>query len=525
MTLQPGRLFLGGHEVPDRYVLGVDLGTTGSKAILLSAGGRLAATATTDYPLLTPHPLWAEQDADEWWSATAKSIREVLERAGVAPASVAAVGLTGQMHGLVLLDERRRVLRPAILWNDQRTEAECAAIHERVGEDRVLALTGNLVLPGFTAPKVLWVQRHEPDVWARARTILLPKDFVRARLTDVLASDVSDASGTSLFDVEHRGWSDEMREALGIAPTALPQVAESPAVVGAVTAEAARATGLAQGTPVVAGAGDQAAQAVGSGILDEGMVSITLGTSGVVFAASQRYRIHPRGRLHAFCHAAPSLWHLMGVMLSAGGSLRWYRDALGGPEKAQAAAAGRDAYDVLLEDAAQVPAGSDGLLFLPYLTGERTPHADPCARGVFCGLTVRHRKAHLTRAVLEGVAFGLRDSLELMKDLGIPIERIRVSGGGARSALWRQILADVCGTPIASLAESEGAALGAALLAGVGAGLFAGVREASAVTVRETAEIVPGPDTGRYQRLYGVYRDLYPHLAPDFRRIHDVVSS
>jgi xylulokinase len=500
-------------------LLGLDLGTTGAKALLVRSDGTTIASATTGYPLLTPRPLWTEQDPEAWWGATITSIRRVLDASGVRPQEIAGIGLTGQMHGLVLLDGAGRVLRPAILWNDQRTAAECDAIRERVGAPRLLELTGNQVLPGFTAPKLWWVRANEPDIYARTASLLLPKDYIRYRLTGVLASEVSDASGTSLFDVRRRRWSDDMLAALDIPRAWVPEVTESPVVSARVGAAAARATMLAEGTPVVGGAGDQAAQAVGSGILEEGLVSITLGTSGVVFAASNCYRVDPLGRLHAFCHAAPDTWHLMGVMLSAGGSLRWYRDALGEPERSAALAEGRDPYEILLDAACEVPAGCDGLVFLPYLTGERTPYADPHARGAFCGLTVRHTKAHLTRAVVEGVSFGLRDALDLMRALALPITRVRVSGGGARSALWRQILADVCAMPIAALEVTEGAALGAALLAGVGIGVFPDVRSASRAVVRETSHLMPGPDVERYASLHEVYRSLYPALAPIFPRL------
>jgi xylulokinase len=504
------------------HLLGLDLGTSGAKALLITGDGSVAASATVDYPLSTPHPLWAEQDPADWWSATVAAIRTVLASSGVAPGDIAGIGLTGQMHGLVLLDGHLRVLRPAILWNDQRTEAECESITRDVGAERILELTGNPVLPGFTAPKILWVRRHEPEVYARVASVLLPKDFIRLQLTGEQLGEVSDASGTSLFDVGRRTWSAEMLQALGIPRTWLPEVTESPVASARVSGDAARATGLVEGTPVVGGAGDQAAQAVGSGIVEEGAVSITLGTSGVVFAASTRYRTDPQGRLHAFCHAAPGLWHLMGVMLSAGGSLRWYRDTLGTEEKARAAGAGRDAYDELLDAAAAVSAGADGLFFLPYLTGERTPYADPHARGVFFGLTLRHGKSHLTRAVVEGISYGLRDSLELMRETGLSISAVRVSGGGARSPLWRQILADICEAEVVTLNVTEGAAFGAALLAGVGTGVFSDVRTASRQVVRETGRTRPGPDDAIYRRQYPFFRSLYQALAPRFKALADL---
>jgi len=506
------------------YLMGIDVGTTGAKALLVDEGGEVVASATTEYPMFTPQPLWAEQNPADWWTATVASIRRVLDEGGVKPNQVAGLGLTGQMHGLVLLDAHGDALRPCIMWNDQRTAAQCAAITEKVGRKRVLELTGNPVLPGFTAPKLVWVRDHEPQVYSKVAKVLLPKDYARYRLTGDFFSEVSDASGTSMFDVGQRRWSDEMLQALEVPKEWLPEVTESPVASARVSADAARETGLLEGTPVVGGGGDQAAQAVGTGIIREGVVSVTIGTSGVVFASSDTYRVEPQGRLHAFCHAVPGTWHLMGVMLSAGGSFRWFRDALGDLERAQAQAAGRDPYELLTEAAARVPAGCEGLLFLPYLTGERTPYPDPNARGVFFGLTLRHSKAHLTRAVLEGVTYGLLDSLELMRGLGLSIEQVRASGGGARSSLWCQILADVFNTEIVTVKVTEGAAYGAALLAGVGAGVYRSVAEACEVAIRLTGRTNPGPAVSVYADYYPRYRALYPALAPEFTALAQVVS-
>ncbi len=506
------------------YLLGIDIGTTGSKALLIHTTGEPAAEATAEYPMSTPHPLWAEQDPAEWWSATLTAIREALARAGATGTQVAGVGLTGQMHGLVLLDAAGQVLRPCIMWNDQRTAEQCAAITQSVGAARILQLTGNPVLPGFTAPKIVWVREHEPQVWGRIAHVLLPKDYIRYRLTGALLGEVSDASGTALFDVGRRQWSEEMLAAVGIPRAWLPEVTESPEPGATISPEAAERTGLRAGTPVVGGGGDQAAQAVGCGIVREGLVSATLGTSGVVFAASDAYRVEPAGRLHAFCHAVPGMWHLMGVMLSAAGSFRWYRDTLGEAEVADARKRGRSAYELLTEQAAGVAAGCEGLLFLPYLSGERTPHPDPHARGAFVGLTLRHTKAHLTRAVLEGVSYGMGDSLSLMRDLGVAIRQVRASGGGARSRLWRQVLADVFRTPIATLNVTQGAALGAALLAGVGVGVFADVPAAAEQVVRVVEELPPGPDADVYARYYPRYRALYPALAAEFAALAKVAA-
>jgi len=503
------------------YLLGLDVSTTGAKALLIDEQGNVLTSATAEYPLYTPRPLWSEQMPSDWWRGVCTSIQATLARAGLTGDDISGVGLTGQMHGLVLLDQGGQVLRPAILWNDQRTGPQCAEITDRVGGlGRLLELTGNAVLPGFTAPKILWVRQNEPEVYERAAQVLLPKDYVRYRLTGEYATEVSDASGTSLLDVAGRRWSEAMLKLLDIPADWLPRCTESPEVSGRVSAAAAQATGLKPGTPVVGGGGDQAAQAVGSGVVQAGVISVTSGTSGVVFAHSEKFAAEAQGRVHAFCHAVPGKWHVMGVMLSAGGSFRWFRDTLGDLERSSALLTGDDPYDLLTREAARAPVGSDGLLFLPYLTGERTPYPDPQARGAFVGLTVRHGKSHLVRAVLEGVSFGLRDGLELIKGLGIPIAQVRASGGGARSPLWRQIQADVFGTELVVVNVTEGAAYGAALLAGVGAGVFASVQEAVAQTVRVTDRTLPIPENvQRYQKLYPVYRSLYPALQPTFQAL------
>jgi xylulokinase len=507
-----------------KLLLGIDVGTGGCKAILAAPDGTVAADCTISYPLSTPRHLWSEQDPGDWWQATCRAVAGALERAAAQPAQVAAVGLTGQMHGLVLLDGSGEVLRPAILWNDQRCAAECQEIHERLGADQVIAITGKPALPGFTAPKILWVRRHEPAVFESAESMLLPKDYVRYRLTGRLLMDVADASGTSLLDVSRRRWSGEILEALGVPGRWLPPLTESPEPAAAVSAAGASAAGLLEGTPVVAGAGDQAAEAIGCGVVADGQVSVAVGTSGVVFTPTDEYRPDPEGRLHAYCHAVPGRWHLMGVMLSAGGSLRWYRDALCEGECGIARRLGLDPYDFLLERAASVPAGSEGLLFLPYLSGERTPHADPHARGAFVGLTLRHGKAHLTRALVEGVTFGLRDLLELCRDLGGSVTRVRVSGGGARSPFWRQVMADIFGAEMVTVNTTHGAAFGAAVLAAVGVGLHPTVAEAARAAVRETGSTAPGPDASLYDRLYQRYRALYPALAEEFRAISALVA-
>ncbi len=493
------------------YFLGIDVSTTATKALLIDTSGTVVAVAASEYPFETPHPLWSEQHPDLWWVGAQQSIRAVLKQSGINPLQVAGIGLTGQMHGLVLLDAAGEVLRPAILWNDQRTQAQCDEIHRRMGRSRFIQITGNVALTGFTAPKILWVKENEPAVYARAAHVLLPKDFVRYKLTGEFAMDKADGAGTVLMDLRQRDWSDEVLAALEIPRNWMPPLFEGPQITGHLTLAAAQATGLKVGLPVVAGGGDQAAQAVGVGAIGEGIVALTLGTSGVVFATTGGAFIEPEGRLHAFCHAVPGQWHLMGVMLSAAGSLRWYRDTF----------APGQAYDDLLAPAAQVDPGSDGLFFLPYLTGERTPHPDPLARGAFVGLTVRHSMAHITRSVLEGVAFGLKDSFELMKAAGLArIDQVRVSGGGARSALWRQILADVFDSELVTVNSTEGAALGAALLAGVGVGTWTNVASACDATLQVTGSTRPTEvGVARYRHAYPLYRELYPALKPSFAKM------
>ncbi|HMR64054.1 MAG TPA: xylulokinase, partial [Anaerolineae bacterium] len=437
------------------YFLGIDSSTTGVKALLIDEQGSVVGTATTEIPLSTPKPLWSEQEPADWWRGTVSSVRRVLHESRLRGHQVAAIGLTGQMHGSTFLDAQGEVLRPALLWNDQRTGPECDEIRARVGHQRLIDLTGNDALTGFTAPKILWVRNHEPEVFAKIRQVLLPKDYVRYKLTGAYATDKAGAAGTLLLDVKQRDWSAEVLAALDLPADWFPKTHEGPEITGQISAQAAAETGLVAGTPVVGGGGDQAAQAVGVGAVRPGVVALTLGTSGVVFASAAAPFIEPEGRLHAFCHAVPQRWHMMGVMLSAAGSLRWYRDTM---------APGQD-FDALLAPAADIPPGSEGLLFLPYLTGERTPHPDPLARGAFAGLTIRHSQAHLSRSVLEGVAFGLRDGFELMKGAGLTgISQVRVSGGGAKSPLWRQILADVLAVELVTVNTTEGAAYGAALL-------------------------------------------------------------
>src|SRR4051794_9313346 len=470
-------------------VVGLDVGTTAVKALALSQDGSIVARAEREYGLSTPRPGWSEQDPEDWWRATEDAL------AALDVGRPDGIGLSGQMHGLVALDSADAVIRPAILWNDQRTGAECAEIEQRVGFERLVRLTGNRALTGFTAPKLVWMRHHEPENWDRVAHVLLPKDYVRLRMTGERAIDVADASGTLLFDVARRTWSDEVLDALEIPREWLPRALESPEVSGETP----------EGVPVAAGAGDQAAGALGVGVDRVGPLSIALGTSGVVFAALDAFAADPQARVHAFCHAVPGGWHAMGVMLSAAGSLAWLRDALGTGS----------GYDELTAAAQEWPPGTEGLTFLPYLTGERTPHADPHARAAFAGLTLRHDRGAFVRAVLEGVAYGLRDSLELLRELGVDPRAGHVSGGGARSALWLRIIASVLGLPLQRAATDEGSAYGAALLGGVAAGVFRDVHEAVATCVRTLDPVEPDPQwSAAYEAGYGRFRQLYPALRP-----------
>jgi xylulokinase len=467
-------------------MLGVDIGTSGARCVAVDGSGRVVASAVAEYPLLSPRPGWSEQNPESWWEAA----REVIGRVG---RDATVIGLTGQMHGAVFLDAKDEVVRPALLWNDQRTAAQAEAITRRIGIQRLTEIAGNPALTGFQAPKILWLREEEPDNYAHVATVLLPKDYIRLRLTGEKATDVSDASGTLLLDLRKRDWSDEILDALEIPRSWLPPVYES---------------------PQVAGAGDNAAAAIGTGIIHDGLASCSIGTSGVLFAHTDALSLDPKGRLHAFCHAVPGRYHLMGVTLAAGGALRWWHDLIG-----------ENGYDKLTERAATAPPGSEGLLFLPYLTGERSPHLDPRARGVFCGLTSRHELRHMTRAVMEGVVFSLRDSLEVMEELGASPREIRATGGGTRNRFWRQLLADVFGRPIVRTVVDEGPAYGAALLAGVAAGTFASVEEACAAI--EISPDVCEPDQRRarqYDEYYSAYRSLYPATADTMHALSRLAS-
>ncbi|MBU0477196.1 xylulokinase [bacterium] len=495
------------------YTIGIDIGTTGVKTLLCSNKGEIISSSLAEYSLSHPKPGWAEQDPCDWWKATVESIKSVINEADISKEDVKSIGLTGQMHGAVFLDSGNNVLRPAILWCDQRTAAECDDINRIIGKENLINLVSNPALTGFTAPKILWVKKNEPQIYEKTKKILLPKDYIRFRLTGEFAGDVSDASGTLLFDVTNRIWSTTMLEKLDIDKNFMPQVVESSEVTGRITKDVSELTGLFSETIVVGGAGDQAAGAVGCGIVEEGIISSTIGTSGVVFAYADKVKNDPLGRLHTFCHAVPGKWHVMGVMLAAGGSFKWLRDTLG-----------ENSYQVMTEQALKAPVGSEGLIFLPYLMGERTPHADPDAKAVFFGISPRHTRSHIIRSVMEGVSFGLRDSMEIINELGIPVSEIRASGGGAKSKLWRQIQADVNKEAIYTINVDEGPAFGAALLAMVGAKIYASVPEACRQTIKTIEKTEPiVENTKIYDEYYRLYKNLYKSLKDNFKQCSKLV--
>jgi xylulokinase len=491
------------------YLLGIDVGTGGTRALIIDTNGRIVSSATDEHvPFASPETGWAEQDPRDWWRAACGAVRAALGRAGLTGDDITAIGFSGQMHGSVLLDAQGEVIRPALIWCDQRTDAQCRKLTDDIGAAKLIELTCNPALTGFTLPKLLWVREHEPDNWTRVASVLLPKDYVRFRLTGDRATDVADASGTLLFDVGGRKWSQAMLDATGISAKLLPRAYESPEVTGSVSAEGAAATGLKPGTPVVAGGGDQAAGAVGMGIVRAGAVSATIGTSGVVFAATDRPALDPGGRVHTFCHAVPGRWHIMGVTQGAGLSLRWFRDQFGAGKDD-----GRDPYERLTEEASGVPAGADGVIWAPYLMGERTPHLDPHARGALVGLAASHTRRHVVRAILEGVAFSLKDSFSIFAEMKVPVGGVRLGGGGARSTLWRQIQADVYGYPVEIVEAEEGAAYGAALLAGVGGGAWKTVDAACDAVVRVAVTVPPNPvDQKTLSASYASFRKIYPAL-------------
>ncbi len=496
-----------------QYLLGIDVGTGGTRALLIDHDGGIRASATEEHqPFASPQIGWAEQHPEDWWRAAGLAIRKVLAIANLRPGQIACVGFSGQMHGAVLLDGAGQIVRPALIWCDVRTEKQCSDLNRQIGAQRIIQLTCNPALTNFTLTKLLWVREHEPENWARVRSVMLPKDYVRFRLTGERATDVADASGTLMLNVARRQWSSEILSATAIDLSLLPSLHESPEVCAKVSAVGADATGLAIGTPVVAGAGDQAAGASGMGIVQPGSVSATIGTSGVVFAATDRPALDPKGRLHTFCHAIPGRWHVMGVTQAAGLSLRWFRDQfLDAIAQNGADSSGVDPYDRLTAEAAAIPAGADGLLWTPYLMGERTPHLDANARAALIGLTASHTRAHIVRAILEGVAFSLKDTFTIFQEMDVPVKSIRLGGGGARSPLWRQIQADVYSHAVEIVEAEEGAAYGAAILAGVGAGIWPSV-DAACLSVVRVRERVPfhERDAAVMSQAYESYKRVYP---------------
>jgi xylulokinase len=495
--------------------LGIDVGTGGTRALVIDNEGTVVASASAEHQhFASPKPGWAEQDPRDWWKASGEAVRKALETSGVKADDIACVGFSGQMHGAVLLEASDEVVRPALIWCDQRSEPQTVALEKLFGRDTLIRLTCNPPLTNFTLTKFLWVRDNEPKNWERVAHVMLPKDYVRFRLTGERAIDMADASGTLLLDVANRKWSEEVLAKTGIRESMLPALFESPQVCGKVNAAGARATGLKMGTPVVAGAGDQAAGAVGMGIARVGAVSATIGTSGVVFASTDRPAMDPAGRLHTFCHAIPGRWHVMGVTQAAGLSLRWYRDNFGAASPEFENQDGRDPYDVFAGEAARTAAGSEGAFWVPYLMGERTPHLDPNARAALVGLTASHTRAHVIRAIMEGVAYSLKDTFTIFEEMKIPVTSVRLGGGGARSLLWRQIQADVYGREVEIVAAEEGAAYGAAILAGTGAGAWSSVEQACDAIVRVAHRIAPNPkDCATMRQGYHTYRKIYPALA------------
>lgn len=506
------------------YLLGVDIGTSGTKTVLFDESGNTIASALQEYPLYQPNIGWAEQDPEDWWQATFTTIKEVLCKSGVAPEDVKGVGLSGQMHGAVLLDKYNNVLRKAIIWCDQRSAVECEQITAVIGKERLIEITANPALTGFTASKVMWVKNNEPHIFEKVKKILLPKDFIRFKLTGEFATEVSDASGMQFMDIAGRKWSTEVLDKLGIEKSMLGDLYESQEVSGKVNMYASKLTGLKEGTPVVGGAGDQAAGAVGNGIVKPGVISSTIGTSGVVFAFSENVTIDPEGRVHTFCHAVPNTWHVMGVTQGAGLSLKWFRDNFCIEEKRTAELMGIDPYVLMDQEAERIAAGCNGLIYLPYLMGERTPHLDPNAKGVFFGLSAKHEKQHMIRSVMEGVVYSLKDCLEIIKGMGVDVSEVRASGGGGKSPLWRKMQADVFGNEITTINSSEGGALGVAILAGAGVGIYDSVVQGCEAVIKVKTRQMPEMDLhNKYAQFYSIYKRLYSSLKHDFKELATIL--
>lgn len=503
-----------------KHIIGIDIGTSGTKTVLFTQTGTVVASESVEYPLYQPQNGYAEQDPADWWNATVSSIKAVLQKSSVDKASIAGIGLSGQMHGLVMLGKDGEVLRRSIIWCDQRTARECEEITNRVGRERLIEITANPALTGFTASKILWVRNNEPEIYEKCRHILLPKDYIRYMLTGEFATEVSDASGMQILDVPNRCWSDEVLGKLDIDKALLGKVYESPEITGVISRSAAELTGLKAGTVVVGGAGDNAAAAVGTGVVEDGKAFTTIGTSGVVFAHTSDISIDFKGRVHTFCCAVPGAWHVMGVTQAAGLSRKWFRDNFCQAEIEAAAGTDSDSYDLMDLKAASSPIGANRLLYLPYLMGERTPHLDANARGVFFGLSAMHTKNDLLRAVIEGVSYSLKDCLTVLEEMKISVDNMAVCGGGSKSVLWRQMLADVYGCPVKTIASKEGPALGVALLAGVGAGIYASVPQACAQVIEYgSAQQPDAVNTEQYSKYYELYKEIYPNLKASFEKL------
>jgi len=503
-----------------RFLLGLDVGTTSTRTIIIDENSKLVASSTSDYKLITSKPGWAEQIPDDWWIASIKTIKDVIKKSNVSPKNIACIGLSGQMHGSVFLDSSGNVIRPAILWCDQRTFKQCKTIYKIFGYDGFIKLSYNRALPGFTAPKILWLKENEPENYKKVSKILLPKDYIRYKLSNTYATEVSDASGTILMDIPSRNWSNEILNGLHIKRSLLPEVFESDIISSKVSKEASNLTGLIEGTPIVGGGSDNAAGAVSSGIISSGLISDSIGTSGVVFAHMDRPLYDSQGRVHSFCHAVPGKWHLTGVTLSAAGSLRWYFDEFGPSKEIIKNFPDIKGYDLLDKQAERVPAGSDGLIFLPYLSGERTPYADPDARGVFFGISYLHGPDHFVRSIMEGVAFSQLDCLTLMRDLNINSDKIILFGGGAKSSTWRQIIADILNSKVVTLNVEEGSAFGAAIIAGAGCGIYSSIKEGVDKIINEDKENNPiAENVEKYKKLYAIYKLLYKDLKDNFKKL------
>lgn len=500
-----------------KYILGIDLGTSGTKTVLFDESGGIVASSLYEYEMHQPQNGWAEQNPEDWWNAAVFTISDTIKKSGVSSGEIVSLGISGQMHGLVMLNGQGAVLRPAIIWCDQRTAEECKKITALVGAERLVEITANPALTGFTASKIMWVKKHEPELYAACAKILLPKDYLRFKLTGDFATEVSDASGMQLLDVPGRNWSQEILDKLEIDRSLLARVYESPEITGTISAEAAKLTGLSSETAVVGGAGDNAAAAVGTGVVSSGRAFTTIGTSGVVFAHTDEPLTDPAGRVHTFCCAVPGAWHVMGVTQAAGLSLKWFRDNFCQNEIEEAKKINKDPYFLLDKQAEMVPAGANGLVYLPYLMGERTPHLDPDCRGVFFGLSAKHTRQDLLRAVMEGVTFSLKDCLSVLKEMGVVPDSMLACGGGGSSALWRQMLADIFGCKVKTVASKESAALGAAILAGVGAGIFESVPAACEKLIKENPAQLPIAENSlKYENTYALYKALYPALKEQF---------